>query len=290
MFHIPGKFSVLKCNNCSIAFLNPRPSFRELQKYYPTKRYYAYNENKKGFFSFIREYLIKHYYAPTIVSKIISVFISNVPAMPTWKNSGKILDVGCGTGETLQLLKRLGWDVYGIDIDRRAIKIARQKGLSRVEYGAYQHLSTYPDHFFDAIRLYHVIEHLDNPQECLRIIAQKLKIDGEIIIGTPNVESIVARIFKHYWYNLDSPRHLILFSANTLRKILKKEGYLPNEVRFCSAGGMAGSMQYVLFQITGRTINLINNTLFVLLIYPFEWIFDRLKQGDILIVRAKLYT
>jgi len=223
MFHIPGKFSVLKCNNCSIAFLNPRPSFRELQKYYPTKRYYAYNENKKGFFSFIREYLIKHYYAPTIVSKIISVFISNVPAMPTWKNSGKILDVGCGTGETLQLLKRLGWDVYGIDIDRRAIKIARQKGLSRVEYGAYQHLSTYPDHFFDAIRLYHVIEHLDNPQECLRIIAQKLKIDGEIIIGTPNVESIVARIFKHYWYNLDSPRHLILFSANTLRKILKKE-------------------------------------------------------------------
>ena len=283
MFGIYGSFTVKRCDNCSCVFLDPQPDQKELKKYYPSRRYYSYSkkENVKGFFEILREYLVKNYYSPTFLSKIVTVFIKNVPAMPSNLRNGKILDLGCGTGDTLILLKKLGWDSYGIDMDKQAISIGINRGLKNLKLGTYKDIATYPDNYFDAVRLYHVIEHLDDPALCLSLIRKKLKKNGELILGTPNMQSFTSIIFKSRWYNLDSPRHLSIFSPRTLGKLAEKEGYLVKSIEFCSAGGLAGSLQYFFEDVFGKKINLINNLPVVLLLYPIEWFLDKLSLGDV---------
>jgi len=286
MFGFPGDFFVKKCF-CGLVFLDPIPGEDTLKKYYPSTKYYAYTTNKgEGFFTKLREYLIKNYYSKNLVSKIISTLINNVPAIPSWRSDGKILDVGCGSGETLVLLKKIGWDVYGLDIDKSALRMAKERGISNTTYGTFKNISDFPDNYFDAVRMYHVIEHLDNPVEALKIIHKKLKKNGEIIIGTPNTKSVISRLFGKYWLNLDTPRHVILFNPDILKKILIQEKYIVNEVHFCSAGGILGSVGYFLADLRKTKINLLNKTWLVLLFYPIEWFFDKLKVGDVFVIKA----
>lgn len=287
MFNLPGKFSVKKCSKCSLVFLDPQPNKELLKKHYPSLDYYAYNIIKRGLFEILKEYLIKHYYSPNILSLFISAVIQNVPAIPSYKKNGKILDVGCGSGEILNLLKKLGWETYGLDIDPRAIKLAKKRGIN-ASLGSFRDLSKYPDNYFDAIRLYHVIEHLDDPSLCLSLIRKKLKKEGQLIIGTPNIRSVVAFLFKSYWYNLDSPRHLFLFSPQTLGKLLNKNNFAVNKTEFCSTGGIPGSLQYVVGDLLNKKFNLILKVKFVLLFYPWEWLLNKLKVGDIFVIRASL--
>ncbi len=287
MFDIPGKFFLKKCSACSLAFLNPQPPQSKIKKHYPSKAYYAYNKsNKKGYFEQLREYLVSRYYSPNFISRLIATVIKNVPAIPSYVKGGKILDVGCGTGDTLVLLKKLGWDTYGIDMDKNALSIGRKRGLNNLKLGTYKDLTKYPDNYFDAIRLYHVIEHLDDPTLCLRLIRKKLKKKGELILGTPNMESTISKLFKFYWYNLDSPRHFFLFSPNTLSQLVEKEGFKIKKIEFCSAGGIAGSLQYYTRDLVGKKIDLIHTFVIVLLFYPVEWILDKLHKGDIFSLKA----
>ncbi len=287
MFDFPGKFFLKKCNACSLAFLDPQPLESELKKYYPSKAYYAYNKsNKKGFFEQLREYLISHYYSPNIISWLITICIQNVPAMPSYVKRGKILDVGCGTGDTLVLLKKLGWDTYGMDMDRNAISTGKKRGLNNLKLGTYKGLDEYRDNYFDAIRLYHVIEHLDNPSLCLGLINKKLKKGGELIMGTPNMDSLASKIFKFYWYNLDSPRHLFIFSPHTLKTLVERNGFFVNKIEFCSAGGIAGSLQYLANSIFNKKIDLIHKFSVIILFYPLEWILDKFHLGDIFTLKA----
>lgn len=289
MFDLPGLFTLKKCRQCSMIFLDPCPTQSELKKYYPNKIYYAYQKRgKKDFFGTLRDYLIARYYQPTFLSKIISIFIHNVPAIPSYCKNGKIIDLGCGNGGTLLLLKKLGWIVYGLDIDKKAIAIANKQGLNNVKLGSYKDLTEYPDNYFEAIRLYHVIEHLDNPTLCLRLIHRKLKKGGELIIGTPNVASFTSRLFGRYWLNLDTPRHLFLFTPKTLKKMMEKEDFMMKQIEFCSAGGIVGSLQYFLSDAFGKRINLLNIFWLVVLIYPLEWLLDKLKRGDIFVIRATI--
>lgn len=287
MFDFPGKFFLKKCNACSLAFLDPQPSESKIKKYYPSKVYYAYNRsNKKGFFELLREYLISHYYSPNIISWLITICIKNVPAMPSHVKGGKILDVGSGTGDTLVLLNKLGWDTYGIDMDKNAISTGKKRGLNNLKLGTYKGIDKYPDNFFDAIRLYHVIEHLDDPSLCLNLIRKKLRRGGELIMGTPNMESLVSKIFKSYWYNLDSPRHLFIFSPRTLKKLSENNGFSVKEIEFCSAGGIVGSIQYFIKDIFDKKIDLIHKFSVIVLFYPLEWILDKFHLGDVFTLKA----
>src|SRR3989344_1067010 len=287
MFDLPGTFTVRKCKSCSLVFLDPQPSKRLLKKHYPSQQYYSYSRsNERNLFKNIRDYLIEHYYSPNIFTLFISSFIQNIPAIQSYVKNGKILDIGCGDGDTLGSLKKLGWETYGLDIDSRAVEVANKKGLN-AKCGTFRTLSAYSDNYFDAIRLYHVLEHIDNPSLCLSLIRKKLKKEGELLIGTPNIRSPLASIFGSYWYNLDSPRHLFLFSPQTLGKLLNKSSFVIKKIEFCSAGGIPGSLQYVIRMVFNRKIDLMKIQT-VLLFYPLEWLLNKLGAGDVFVVRASI--
>lgn len=288
MVGIPGEFAIFQCETCKQVFLHPQLSKKELVPYYPSTTYYAYRRNaKKSFFEGLREYLVLHYYRPTWLSTLLGILIHDVPAIPRRVRKGKVLDIGCGAGDTLILLGKIGWDVYGMDIDARALDIAKKRGIRNVRQGFIEDVKKYPNGYFDAIRLYHVIEHVDNPELAIKLLYSKLKKGGELVLGTPNSDSFVARIFGTYWYNLDSPRHLFLFTPKTLRGLVIRAKFQVKSIEFCSAGGIAGSLQYWLRSTCGWNIDLIHRLPIVLLFYPIEWIIDKLKAGDVFVLRAE---
>lgn len=275
MFGGKEVFSYQRCLGCGLLMQQPKISASELKKHYPSSKYYSYQEQETGLFDRIRSYLLKHPRA------LLTRILPKVPAIPSWVKRGRMLDVGCGTGETLVQLQDLGWSVYGLDIDKNAVRLANRRGLANVSYGSWEDVEKYPDKFFDAIRLYHVIEHLDDPVGCLKLIRRKLKDGGELLIGTPNVGSLIAKVFGSHWYNLDAPRHLFLFTPDNLTRLVKAKGFSVSSVRFCSAGGIIGSFQYLL------GIPLLSRAWLVMLVYPIEWTLDIIGWGDVFVLYAR---
>ena len=287
MFDISGEYRVKKCKKCLLLFIDPQPTAAALNQHYPSKKYYSYTvSQKRNIFGVLRNYLVKNYYNPNFIASIFTKLVKNVPAMPSFRKNGKILDVGCGTGDTLILLQELGWEAYGIEIDKNAVKTARKRGLIHVKLGTYKDIFRFPDNYFDSIRLYHVIEHLDDPMTCLKLIHKKLKGDGELILGTPNYSSLISKIFKKYWYNLDVPRHVFVFSPNNLQELVKKSGFKIEEIEFCSAGGIIKSIQYVIDALHIAKIQIQNKLWIFFFFYPIEWFLDKIRTGDIFILRA----
>lgn len=287
MFDIPRKYRVKKCRKCLLLFIDPQPTAAVLSQHYPSKKYYSYSASqKKNIFGVLRSYLIKNYYKPNFIASIFAKLVKNVPAMPSYKKNGKILDVGCGAGDMLILLRDLGWETYGIEIDKNAVKTARERGLSRVKLGTYKDIFRFPDNYFDSIRLYHVIEHLDDPMTCLKLIYKKLKKDGELILGTPNYSSLTSKIFGKYWYNLDIPRHMFVFSPRNLQELVAKSGFKIGKIEFCSAGGIMKSMQYAIDALNFAKIQIQNKLWIFFFFYPIEWFLDKIRIGDIFILKA----
>jgi SAM-dependent methyltransferase len=144
--------------------------------------------------------------------------------------SGRLLEVGFGSGKSLDRLARSGWSVEGIDFDEAAVENAKKRGLP-VKAGDLR-AQCYPDNYFDAIVSSHAVEHLHDPkgflQECWRI----LKPGGQLALMTPNAKSFGARFFGAAWFALDPPRHLMLFSAQSLRNIGLQAGFSSAEARF----------------------------------------------------------
>jgi len=196
LFFSPLVFQLMKCNKCGLVCLNPQPA--NIINYYDAYR----KENlKKDAFLFL---------SPDRVKKI-----------KKFKNSGKILDIGCGKGEFLFDMSREGWDVYGCDIYPNACDLAKKEfGLKNIYNDDLLSLN-FPENSFDVITLWHVLEHLTKPLETLKKINQILKDDGVLIIESPDFSSIQSKFFKSKWFALDLPRHLFQFSPKTLEKILK---------------------------------------------------------------------
>ena len=272
-------------------FIHPQPSLKTLNRHYSPGLYYSYKKEitgLSGLISRFRSYLIKHYYKPTLVSRLFSAIVKGVPAIPhkPTHKLPKILDVGCGSGATLALLKLEGWDVYGLEIDKVAVKIAAERGLKNVKQGGFEQIANYPNNYFDCIRLYHVIEHLPDPQRCLRLIYKKLKSGGEVLLGTPNSDSVVSHVFGKFWYNLDTPRHLYVFSPSTLSKMVSNEGFGGVSITYCSSDGLGRSIIYALNAICNIKMDTNKFTVLFFVLYPIEWILDKLERGDIITLRA----
>jgi len=286
LFPIPGRFTVKRCISCGLLSFIPFPTRNQLLRHYPTDRYYTnVKTNYTNIIFVIKKFLIIQSASRSIFGKIVSTCIP-LPSIPKYKKNGRILDIGCGNGETIRVLKSFGWNTYGVDIDATAVGMAKQNGMTHVEIGSYTYLRKYPDRYFDAIRLYHVIEHIDNPEACLRIAYKKLKVGGEVLMGTPTFDSLVGRIAQKYWFHLDTPRHLHIFNPTNLKALLEKLGFKVERVQFASSGGTIGSLQYYLSAQFKKNIDIITKPWLIILFYPLDWIIDRMGFGDLFTIQA----
>jgi 2-polyprenyl-3-methyl-5-hydroxy-6-metoxy-1,4-benzoquinol methylase len=141
---------------------------------------------------------------------------------------GRMLDVGCGEGSMLKLAREVGWNAEGVDFDAQAVDTSRHKGLSvRLGRLADQH---YANESFDLVLMSHVIEHVHGPLATFVEIRRVLRPGGTMVTTTPNAGSWGHRYFDRDWAALDPPRHLQVFTANSLAALAGRAGFVQSAV------------------------------------------------------------
>lgn len=236
---MPGKFNIVKCKNCGLVYINPRPTKNEIKKFYPENyefyRQIEVNENQSlSFWQHTKELIVKTNIGgelKIIKDRLDNILLGEIPKIRRLEGikKGKVLDLGCGIGVYLKTLKELEWETVGIDINFRAVKIAKESFGLNVFCGELHDLS-FPDKSFDVVTAYASFEHVHNPSKLLQEVHRVLKNSGLFVIYLQNSGCIELKIFKTYWYHLDVPRHLYNFSTKTLKAILHKNGFSVTKV------------------------------------------------------------
>ncbi len=271
-----GPFRLVRCQQCGLIYLNPRPTRREMERYYPPD-YEPYAQGVEGAKGFISN--LDYRYG---IAKRCRVITKR-------KRPGRILDVGCGVGHFLNGMKQRGWRVFGTEVSKEAAAYARKRFDLEIFVGPLEQ-TEFPAAYFDAVTLWHVLEHLHDPLATLREINRLLKDDGLLVFAIPNWHSVDARLFGKYWAGLDMPRHLYVFPRPALKELLAKSGFKITEAKcfFGSHGAFALSLQFLLEEkVSQRAFRefllwLIYSEPARLIASPYFYLVDRLGRGPII--------
>ena len=192
---------------CSHVFINPQPSSQELAPYY-----------RSDYHVFANPIALDSAVDRLIATKLQGDRLNHALVV----KGGRYLDIGCGLGEMVAAMARLGVDAEGVEPGAPAVERARGLGL-KVFHGTL-HEARYPDETFDSVSMYHVLEHTPDPIEVLAECRRILKPSGEIFVGVPNFDSLVRGWIGWNWPGIDPPRHLHHFRAASIRLAAARAG------------------------------------------------------------------
>lgn len=241
-FCAPGEWSLYKCTTCASAYLDPRPTTDTISLAY--HRYFTHNEapsySSLSFVEKLRQRVANgirnHRYgtriypashlgilAASLMPNSRALIDAGMRHLPKVTAKNRLLDLGCGNGKFLLRARTAGWDVVGVDLDPKAVEATCRQGLD-VRLGGVETLDPSIEQF-DVITLAHVIEHIHHPVEVLQTCYRLLNTDGFLWIDTPNIASEGHRLFGADWLHLDPPRHLVLFTLESLCSALSSAGF-----------------------------------------------------------------
>lgn len=219
----------------------------DISKYYESDEYLSHTNTRKSvmgkLYSIVQKMNLNYKY------KMISSYSRN----------GKLLDYGCGNGIFLQFMKEKGFDVKGFEPNEIARNQAKEFGITLID-------SLETDERFDVITLFHVLEHISNPEEILQKIKSLLNENGKLIIAIPNYKSFDAKYYKEFWAAYDVPRHIFHYSKNGAIQFFRKNNFyldkiypLPFDsffIAMMSANYQQSILQKMLFPVIGSISNL----------------------------------
>ena len=268
VYTVPGRWNLKACDNaaCGSVWLDPCPMAADIPKLY--ENYFTHGEPaEKSKIARFSEWFYKvttralrsepealATIKPASVAdasgseKLFARFFlsigpirENVIAQSRWLHElppGKLFDVGCGSGEFLQAMRELGWQVSGLEPDDRAAEEARKKGFA-VTTAAIEELNEAPGQY-DVVTMVHVIEHLLDAKAVLEKCRGLLKPGGLLMMVTPNVKSLSAEIFGSSWFGWEIPRHIHMYSPQSLLATMMAAGFAGARVHTTShsASGM----------------------------------------------------
>ena len=272
----PGRFTVVGCRSCGLAFTRPRLRAEDFATFYPDD-YSAYEPRAR---------LRDHLTPGLLLDRLrLEAVIRFGPYRRVWRRGpGSLLDVGCGSGDLAAVFAGHGYRVCGIEPSEVAAARARGGGID-VHHGTLDD-APWPAGTFDTVIFNHSLEHVDDPADALRRAAALLRPGGLLAVAVPNFGSWHRRVFGSAWFQLDLPRHVQHFDRSSLVALMRSAGLRPVAA---GAGSMRpsllGSLQYAAFgslRWSGRGFQLLTWALL-----PLTAATDRLGEGDCLHVTAQ---
>lgn len=156
-------------------------------------------------------------------TELSAYFQSVLGKIKRYKSAGRFLDIGCSVGILLDVARRNGFSVQGVEVSPWASDVARQKGFDVVTGGVIE--AAYSEKTFDVIALNHVLEHIPEPVSVLQEVRRILKDDGMVVIGVPNFGSYMSRLMKEKWLSLMPDQHYWQFTRESLSNLLAMTGF-----------------------------------------------------------------
>jgi SAM-dependent methyltransferase len=208
----PDSFLAVRCSACGLVYLDPRPTAAELDRIYPAD-YHAFDFSEE-------RYGLIHKVRRRLESRRLLRWIGDV------EDGATILDVGCGDGFHLELLRTFGpssWQLVGVEPDPRAAEVASSRGFD-IRRTTLDDAEIEPGSVARAL-LIQTIEHVPDPVRLLSEIRATLAPGGRLLVVTDNVGSPDFRIFSsRHWGGWHFPRHWHLFSEETLTAAAERAG------------------------------------------------------------------
>jgi SAM-dependent methyltransferase len=205
------EFVIWQCQSCTLRFTQDVPDESSIGPYYQSQDYISHSNTSKGLLNKLYQAVRKF----TLGQKS-GLVISRTT------NHGRILDIGAGIGAFLNEMKGKGWDIEGIEPDYGARQQA--KNLFAIDLKPTPELQHIPHNSFDAITLWHVLEHVESLQDYVALLKQLLKKNGKIFIAVPNYSSLDADLYGNRWAAYDVPRHLYHFTPRSIDVLVQKHG------------------------------------------------------------------
>ncbi len=205
-------FMIFQCNECRGAFTQDVPGIDEIGRYYASENYISHSDTSEGLINKLYHTVRKR----TLQQK------KELVAQITGKSSGNLLDIGCGTGAFLHTMQQAGWQITGLEPDETArLKAAELYRVNPLPSGE---LFSLAPESFDAITMWHVLEHVHALHEYIVQIKSLLKPGGRLVVAVPNYTSPDALHYQQYWAALDVPRHLYHFSPTSMKALMALHG------------------------------------------------------------------
>ena len=194
-------YSILKCPECSLRFLDPMPSEECLAEFY------ASHEN------------FNHY--AKVAERKLKSGAAKIKRLMKYAPSGSFIDIGCSTGANVEAARRLGFSASGIDLCRESIEFA-QANFSDCDFkvGTVEVV----DAKYDLVFCTEVLEHVTKPHEFVESIARIMKPGAILYMTTPDAGHFrVPRDFAK-WKHVHAPDHLAYYQLSTLKRLLAEHG------------------------------------------------------------------
>jgi len=206
-------FLVVECKNCRLIRLEPRPTPKELARYYPTEYWYepAHDQTSQVEEAYRRFFLRDH------VNFVLH-------ALESCPEHGLIVDVGCGGGLFLRLLSERGFPVLGLERSLSAAQSAWRRNRVAVVCGDLGD-SPIVRGSCSAVTMFHVLEHVYDPVSALRTVRDLLMPGGRLVIQVPNASCWQFLMFGEHWNGVDVPRHLVNYRQRDLENVLEYCGF-----------------------------------------------------------------
>lgn len=201
-------FSIWHCNNCTARFTQDAPAQHAIGPYYQSDAYISHSDTKKGMVNTLYH----------TVRKITLTGKRKLINTQTSRLGGNILDIGCGTGAFLNEMKQNGWNITGLEPDATAREKA--KTLYGITPQESHRLFDLVLQTYDAITMWHVLEHVHELQAYIQQVEKLLAPGGKLFIAVPNYTSYDAAVYKEFWAAYDVPRHLYHFSPKSIDALL----------------------------------------------------------------------
>ncbi|HYR93816.1 MAG TPA: class I SAM-dependent methyltransferase [Methylomirabilota bacterium] len=204
------RFSLSQCRRCGFARTDPIPASLD--------RYYADRYRR---FSPLAAWVLRRLYL-----RRVDGWLSRLPAR------GRVLEIGSGTGWMLGAFRARGWAAIGSERSVASAAVSRHASGAAMFVGDLS--AVRPGATCDLIVMFHVLEHLADPQQVLSEAAARLGPGGTLVLGVPNIASWQARAAGRHWLHLDVPRHLVHFTPDALERALRASGFRVTRIDFTS--------------------------------------------------------